>query len=171
MKKTILVLLLMAAGGSAMCQMPRYYDATSARYYGFAIDDDRTTVSGFTAVLNAPRYPEHAFRKQFPNAVQSQWYRVADDWWWVAYTEKGPWQMRAYNSRGESYPIGLPILQNAVPKEVVSSVLERFNCVYDISELRNNDLTIQYVVRTLEKNGELKTIRVGSNGKDLLAKQ
>jgi hypothetical protein len=168
MKTTILALLLIAAGDSAMCQMPRYYNATSARYYGFAVDDDRTTVSGFTAVLNAPRYPENAFHKQYPNAAQSQWYRVSDDWWWVAYTEKGPWQLRAYNARGESYPIGLPILQNAVPKDVVSSVLERFSCVYDISEVRNTDQPVHYVVRTLEKSGELKTLRVAANGKDLI---
>jgi hypothetical protein len=112
-------------------------------------------------------YTEQSFRMAYPNASRTTWYRVNDDWYRVAYLDNGPWLTLGYNTRGESYPISLPVLQTAVPDNVVNAVLNRFGGVYDITETVGSDLQTQYMVRTIGMDGMVKTNMVSSSGMDL----
>lgn len=125
-----------------------------------------TPMNTSTTVV-VPMYTEQSFRMAYPNASRTTWYRVNDDWYRVAYLDNGPWITLGYNTRGESYPISLPVLQTAVPDNVVNAVLNRFGGVYDITETVGSDLQTQYMVRTIGMDGMVKTNMVSSSGMDL----
>jgi hypothetical protein len=171
MKRIIAGLLLIAGiGTTAMAQVipasntEPVYNTTSSP----ANPDYNTNVTPMTtSTFVIPVYTEQTFRTTYPNASRTTWYRVSDDWYRVGYMDNGPWIFLGYNTRGESYPISLPVLQTAVPDDVVTAVMNRFGGVYDITETVGSDLQTQYMVRTLDENGTLSTHLVNASAMDL----
>jgi hypothetical protein len=167
MKKIILGLLLLAGIGTKLvAQTPAVYTTTSTRVY--TTTPDSVYVAPATVTVVVPEYTERAFRANYPNVTRTNWYRVDDDWYRVTYIDNGPWYTMGYYAwRGESYPISLPVLQNKVPDDVVSAVMNRFNGVYDITETIGSDMQTQYIVRTIDANGTVVSNRVNASAADV----
>lgn len=166
MKKMMLGLLLLAGIGlSSMAQKTPVY-STSVPVYTTSTDPMYVSPSVTTTVI-VPVYTERAFRMSYPGANRPVWYRLSDDWYRVAYMDNGPWLTLGYDTRGESYPISLPVLENAVPANVVTAVLNRFNSVYDITETIGSNLETQYLVRTMEADGMVKSWHVNAAALDV----
>jgi hypothetical protein len=127
---------------------------------------ERMYVAPPATTVVVPVYTERTFRVHYPTASRTVWYRVNDDWYRVAYIDNGPWLWLGYNTRGESYPISLPVLQTSVPSSVVDNVTNKYASVYDITETIGSDMQTQYIVRTIE-NGEVKSMRVNAGGEQV----
>jgi hypothetical protein len=166
MKKIMLSLLLLAGIGlTTKAQTPVYNTSNSTPVYTTTTDPVYVAP---TTVVVVPEYTERMFRMNYPNVNRSTWYRVDDDWYRVTYWDNGPWYTLGYNTtRGESYPIALPVTENAVPSSVVDAVLNRFSSIYDITETVGSDMQTQYMVRTIESDGQAKSWRVNASGMDV----
>jgi hypothetical protein len=169
MKKIILSLLLLAGLGlTTMAQTPTPVSNTSVivPVYSPPVPDP-VYVAPVTTVT-VPVYVDRSFKMTYPAASRTVWYRVNDDWWRVTYMDNGPWLTLGYDTRGISYPIALPVLETAIPNDVVNAVVNRFNSVYDISETIGSNYQTQYLVRTLgAADGQVKTWRVNAAGIDV----
>ena len=170
MKQTIIVLLLAGLSCFVQGQLPRIYDATAYHEkYGVANEDkEYTSTLAFTPTTAIPSYAAYSFKKRCPKAANAIWYRTNDDWWLVSYIDNGAARAMSYSSDGGSYPVSLPLLQNAVPADVVSAVMERFSAVYDIRAVITSETQRNYTVRTMEKDGTLKSMKVGEDGKSIV---
>jgi len=171
MKKIISGLLLLAGMGvSAMAQEPTPV-STKTNVYTNTPDSSVSTSGSPEYVapvtesrLIVPVYIDQTFRVAYPSATRTTWYKVNDDWYRVTYYDNGPWYTLGYYAlRGESYPISLPVLNNAVPQEVVNAVLNKFSGVYDITETIGSDHQTQYIVRTIDAGGTVVTNRVNAS--------
>jgi hypothetical protein len=170
MKRLLFSLLVLTGTGyTTMAQAPRIYNLAAynlaynmpAPSGGYKADP---TTNSFPSV---PAHTEKQFKKNYPNAERTQWSRAEDDQWRVSCNNKGHWITLIYNDRGESYPLALPVLKNAVPNDVVTAMLERFNSVYDIAEVNSGVQQAQYLVRTFDANGQLKSWRSDAKGKEV----
>jgi hypothetical protein len=149
MKKIILGLLLTGACYNLMAQTP-VYTASEKEYVMPA-----TTVYSSPTVI-VPVYTEQSFRMQYPRANRTAWYRLNDDWWRVSYINDGPYETLVY-----------PVLENAVPSNVVDNIVDKFGSLYDITETTGSNYQTQYLVRMLDANGQLKTITVNASGNEV----
>jgi hypothetical protein len=161
MKKMILsLLLLVGIGFSSMAQTPVY--TTTSPVYTTSTDPLYVSPTTTTTVV-VPVYTERMFRMNYPSVSKYTWYRMGDDWYRVSYWDNGPWLTLGYDTRGESYPISLPVTQNAVPQSVVDAAVNRFGSIYDITETIGSNLQTQYIVRTIEADGVAKAWYVDAN--------
>jgi hypothetical protein len=162
MKKMILGMLFTAGIGVAAMAQTTTAEVTVTP----ETTVERVYVAPAATTVVVPIYTERAFRVNYPAATRPVWYRVNDDWYRVSYIDNGPWLWLGYNTRGESYPISMPVLQTAVPSSVVDNVTNKYASVYDITETIGSDMQTQYIVRTIE-NGEVKSMRVNAAGEQV----
>ncbi|NCI46364.1 hypothetical protein [Sediminibacterium soli] len=165
MKKIILGLLLLAGAGiKSMAQEPTPTPVSTTTTIYTTAPDSTVYVAPVTTTVVVPMYADRAFRVTYPAATRTMWYKVDDDWYRVTYYDNGPWYTLGYYApRGESYPISLPVLNNAVPQSVVDAVLSKHSGVYDITETIGSNYQTQYIVRTIDMNGVVHSNRVNAS--------
>lgn len=168
MKKLILGLLLIAGVGlSTKAQTASLPVSNPDPVQVYTSTPDAVYVAPVRVGVMAPDFTDRMFRMHYPSAERTVWYRPYDNWYRVVYVDNGPWYSLGYDDRGISYPISLPVLENAIPDNVVNAVMNRFTSVYDITETIGSNNQIQYLVRTLDDNGQMTTQHLNADAMDV----
>ncbi len=170
MKKLILGLLLIAGiglGTKAQTPVIPTSNPDPVPVYTGTPDPVPVYVAPTRVAVIVPDYTDRMFRVHYPAANRTIWYHPYDNWYRVVYVDNGPWYSLGYDDRGISYPISLPVLENAIPGNVVDAVMNRFTSVYDITETIGSDSRIQYLVRTVDDNGQMMTLHVNADAMDV----
>jgi hypothetical protein len=151
MKKIFFSLLLVATVGVAGAQVT-VYRATNMPM--------TTEVFPGTTV---PVYIVSSFDKEYPGVTILSWDPVRT-YWRASYNKDNRIIYVFYDERGVNYRASLPVLQNNVSEDVVSTALRVHGpIVYGITKLKGANDTEVYQVRLLD-NGTTKLVWMNADG-------
>lgn len=151
MKKTIFLMLLVAAGWSVNAQ-----EATSSR--------KSTTIYPRT---NVPSFIKADFEVNNPGINVLAWDQV-QGYWRATYKADNRINYDFYDESGVEYRASLPVLQNNVPEAVVTTAINVHGLiVYGITKIKGANDTEIYQLRLME-NGTTRTVWMDADGKTII---
>lgn len=115
-----------------------------------------------TTVSTVPPHIRTAFETSYPGVTVIAWEPV-NTWWRASYSNDNRVMYVFYNEAAVDYRVALPVLQNNVPEDVVSTAMRVYGpSVYGITKLRSADNMDVYQVRLMENGGTHVTYMDGS---------
>ena len=151
MKKMVFAGLLLAAVTTVSAQ-----EVTLYRVHNPNNTSSMTTVT-------VPPHIRTAFETTHPNVTVISW-QPMDAWWRASYKADNRVTYVFYNEAGVDYRVALPVLQNNVPEEVISTALNLYGpSVYGITHMKSADNTDMYQVKLME-NGTSRVTWIDADG-------
>jgi hypothetical protein len=144
MKKTILAMVLMGSGAAVMAQDSLSVNTDNMNNSNTSANQMQKSTGDYPAYgsVVAPAAVQHSFNQQYPGTTDAQWQRSYNGYWRATYRQNGMPVNVYYADNGQSFTVALPVLQGAVPPEVVAKAIDLYgNSLYDITmvKVRTND--------------------------------
>jgi hypothetical protein len=144
MKKTILAMVLMGSGAAVMAQDSLSVNTDNTNNGNTTTNQMQRSTGNYPAYgsVAAPAAVQHSFNQQYPGTTDAQWQRSYNGYWRATYRQNGMPVNVYYADNGQSFTVALPVLQGAVPPEVVAKAIDLYgNNLYDITlvKVRTND--------------------------------
>ncbi|HZH01318.1 MAG TPA: hypothetical protein VEY32_09565 [Flavisolibacter sp.] len=144
MKKTILAMVLMGSGAAVMAQDSLSVNTDNMNNGNTSANQVQKSTGNYPAYgsVAAPSAVQHSFNQQYPGTTDAQWQRSYNGYWRATYRQNGMPVNVYYADNGQSFSVALPVLQGAVPPEVVAKAIDLYgNSLYDITmvKVRTND--------------------------------
>jgi hypothetical protein len=153
MKKTILVVMVLAAGCALRAQEAVVYTV-------------RAPGSDNTYLVAEPLHTN--FRTDHPGVTLRAWEPVSG-WWYSTYKEENnritylyystqPYYLVPVPGRDVNYKVALPVSNSYIPETVIALAIDRYGTsLYSITTIMGNNNEMVYQVGLLE-NGNLRTV-------------
>ena len=112
---------------------------------------------------NVPPYIMTSFEKAYPGVTIIAWEPV-QAYWRASYNWDNRIIYAFYDERGVNYRASLPVIQNSVPEDVISTALKVYGpVVYAIAKMKAANGTEVYKIRLME-NGTTKVVWMNADG-------
>lgn len=112
---------------------------------------------------SVPPYIMSSFEKAYPGVTILTWEPV-QAYWRASYNLDNRIIYAFYDERGVNYRAALPVIQNSVPEDVISTALKVYGpVVYAIAKMKAANGTDVYKIRLME-NGTTKVVWMNADG-------
>ena len=112
---------------------------------------------------SVPPYIMTSFEKAYPGVTILTWEPV-QAYWRASYNLDNRIIYAFYDERGVNYRASLPVIQNSVPEDVISTALKVYGpVVYAIAKMKAANGTDVYKIRLME-NGTTKVVWMNADG-------